>query len=172
VQGEEIMTTVRQISIGGNTVGIIGLDEIFDEVRAMKIAEESELKDMIFSKVKARNYVAPGQEDVYREDLFDEYQVHVGQKKSRTRKSGVTAVRVYGAGCPSCKMLDRMVMEVIAAKGLTVDYQYVTDNREIAATGILGSPALAINGKIVAIGNVPSRGQIEKILMEANEKPP
>jgi len=166
------MTTVRQIGIDGFTVGIIGLDEVFDEVRLMKIADEAELKKIIFEKIQSRNYVAPGQEDAYREDLFDEYLVFTGRQKSRTRKPGVTEARVYGAGCPRCKMLDRMVMEVIADKGLTVDYRYVTDVREIAATGILGSPALAINGKIVAVGNVPSRSQLEKILMEAEEHPP
>jgi small redox-active disulfide protein 2 len=166
------MTTVTQISIGGVTVGIIGLNEIFVEIKVAGVTDEAKLKEMIFEKVKAKNYIAPGQENAYREDLFDEYQVYTGQKRSRTRKSGVTEVRVYGAGCPRCKMLDRMVMEVIAAKELVVDYLYVTDAREIAATGILGSPALAINGKILAVGNVPSRSQIEKILMEAEEHPP
>jgi len=166
------MTTVKQISIGGFTVGIVGLDEVFEEVKNSDEADEARLKDMIFEKVKAKNYIAPGQEESYREDLYDEYMVYSGQQKARTRKAGVTEVRVYGAGCPRCKMLDRMVMEVIAANGLTVDYQYVTDLREIAATGILGSPALAVNGRIVAVGNVPSRGQLEKILAEAKEHPP
>jgi small redox-active disulfide protein 2 len=164
--------SVRQINIGEFTVGIVGLDEIFEEVKAAGESDEARLKEMIFVKVKGKNYIAPGQENNYREDLFDEYLVYTGQRKARARKAGVTEVRVYGAGCPRCKMLDRMVMEVIAAKGLTVDYQYVTDVREIAATGILGSPALAVNGKIVAVGNVPSRSQIEKILMEAEEHPP
>lgn len=166
------MTTVRQISIGGFTVGIIGLEEIFNEVKSSGETDEARLKDLIFEKVKARNYIAPGQEKDYREDLFDEYKVYTGQQKARRRRAGVTEVRVFGAGCPRCKMLDRMVMEVIAAKGLNVDYQYVTDVREIAAAGILGSPALAINGKIVAVGNVPSRAQLEKILAEAKEHPP
>lgn len=166
------MTTVRRIGIGGITVGIIGLDEIFNEVKSSGETDEARLKDMIFEKVKAGNYIAPGQEKDYREDLFDEYKVFTGQQKARTRKAGVTEVRVYGAGCPRCKMLDRMVMEIIVAKELTVDYLYVTDAREIAATGILGSPALAINGKIVAVGNVPSRSQLEKILAEAKEHPP
>lgn len=164
--------SVRQINIGGFTVGIVGLDEVFEEVKNSDETDEVRLKDMIFEKVKAKNYIASGQEKDYREDLYDEYMVYTGQQKARTRKAGVAEVRVYGAGCPRCKMLDRTVMEIIADKGLNVDYLYVTDAREIAATGILGSPALAINGKIVAVGNVPSRSRIEKILMEAREKPP
>jgi len=158
---------VRQISIGGFTVGIIGLDEIFNEVKAAGESDEAKLKDMIFEQVKAKNYIAPGQEQDYREDLFDEYMVYTGRRSSRTKKPGLMELRVYGPGCPRCEMLDRAVMELISAKGLKVDYQYVKDPEEMKRRGIMGSPALVINGKLAALGRAPNRKELEKLLEQA-----
>jgi hypothetical protein len=115
------MEQSRQIRIGGNTIGIIGLDEIFVEVKDAEARGNKALKQLIFEKVKVKNYVPPQLEDRYREDLFDEYRVFTGQQKSRTRKPGVPEIRVYGSGCPRCEQLDRLVMEVIARKGREVD---------------------------------------------------
>jgi len=161
------MTTVRQIGIGGVTVGIIGLDEVFAEVKALVETDEEKLKDMIFEKVKAKNYIVPGQEEYYRDDLFDEYKVYTGQQNARTRKTGRLEIRVYGAGCPRCEQLDRLVMEVIAKNGLAVDYQYVKDIKEMVKLRILASPSLVINGKIAFIGRVPGRKELEKIFRDA-----
>ncbi len=164
------MTKIRQVNIGGFTVGIVGLDEVFEEVKSSGETDEARLKDMIFEKVKAGNYVAPGQKESYREDLYDEYLVYTGQQKSRTEKPGVLEVRVYGPGCPRCEQLDRAVMEVISQKGLKVDYQYVKDIEEMKRLGIMGSPALVINGKLAAVGRAPNRKGIEKLLEKASEQ--
>lgn len=161
---------VRQISIGGFTVGIIGLDDIFDEVKTAGESDDEKLKDLIFEKVKARNYIAPGQEDAYREDLYDEYMVYTGRQSSRTKRSGLLELRVYGPGCPRCGRLDRAVMEVISAQGLNVDYQYVKDPAEMKRRGIMGSPALVINGKLAAVGRAPNRKELEKLLEQAQEQ--
>jgi len=163
------MEQSRQISIGGKTVGIIGLDEIFAEVKAAEVKGANALKQMIFEKVKARNYVPPQLEDLYREDLFDEYLVFTGQQKCRTRKTGVPEIRVYGPGCPRCEQLDRLVMEVIARQGLQVDYQYVKDIREMMKLGIMGTPALVINGNLAAVGRVPNCREVEEFLARAVE---
>jgi predicted DsbA family dithiol-disulfide isomerase len=45
---------------------------------------------------------------------------------------------------------------------------HVTDIKEIARYGIMGSPALLINGKAVAVGSVPPRERIKKWLVEAS----
>ena len=96
------MEQSRQISIGGDIIGITGLDEIFEEIKTSGVKGDSALKQLIFEKVEARNYVPNKSEDVYREDLFDEYKVFTGQQKSRTRKPGVPEIRVYGPVRPCC----------------------------------------------------------------------
>ncbi|MCX5831524.1 MAG: thioredoxin family protein [Deltaproteobacteria bacterium] len=158
------MEQSRQIRIGGNTVGIIDLDEIFSEVRAAGVKGDKAVKQLIIEKVKVKNYVPLQLEDMYREDLFDEYRVFTGQQASRTRKPGVPEIRVYGPGCPLCEQLDRLVMEVIARKGLQVDYRYIKDIREMMKLGLMGTPALVINGKLIAVGRVPNSRELEEIL--------
>ncbi len=158
------MEQSRQVSIGGNTIGIMGLDGIFEEVGAANLKNDTAVKQLILDKVKARNYVPPQLEDLYREDLFEEYQVFTGKQKSRTRKPGVPEIRVYGPGCPRCEQLDRLVMEVIARKGLQVDYQYSKDIQEMMKRGVMGTPALVINGKIVTVGRVPGSREVEEFL--------
>jgi len=158
------MEQSRQIHIGGNTIGIIGLDEIFAEVKAVGVQGDKALKQLIFEKFKVKNYVPLQLEDMYREDLFDEYRVFTGQQQSRTRKPGVLEIRVYGPGCPRCEQLDRLVMEVIARKKLQVDYRYIKDIREMVKLGIMGTPALVINGNVAAVGRVPNSRELEELL--------
>lgn len=158
---------VRQISIGGNRIGLVDIDEIFEQVRALGISDPEELKRMLLEKVKAGNYVPPKLEKVYMEDLLDEYRVFIGEQCRRRRAEGLVEVRVYGQGCPTCERLDRMAMEVIANKGLRVDYQYVTEAGEIRAAGVIGTPALTIDGKVAFLGRVPSAGEMERVLMRA-----
>ncbi len=54
-------------------------------------------------------------------------------------------------------------MEVLNELNLTADLEHVTDVKKIAAYGIMGSPALLINGKVVSVGQVPSKKQIESL---------
>ena len=53
------MEQSRQITIGGNAIGIIDLDEIFAEVKAADVKSDNTMKQLIMEKVKARNYVPP-----------------------------------------------------------------------------------------------------------------
>ena len=163
------MEQSKQIRIGGNTVGIIDLNEIFAEIKAVRVKSDKALKQLLFEKVKVKNYVPPQLEDMYKEDLFDEYRVFTGQQKFRTRKPGVPEIRVYGPGCPRCEQLDRLVMEVIARKGLQVDYRYIKDIQEMMKLGIMGTPALVINGKVAAVGRVPNSRELEEFLAKAVE---
>ena len=72
------MEQPRQIRIGGRIVGIIDLEEIFVGVKALGVKDDKAVKQLILEKVKARNYVPPSSEDLYREELFDEYKVFIG----------------------------------------------------------------------------------------------
>jgi small redox-active disulfide protein 2 len=164
--------SVRQINIGGDRIGLIDIDEIFEKVKKLGIDNEEDLRNTLLEMVRSGNYVPPNMEDVYKEDLLEEYRVFIGELESRPGKLGVPEIRVYGAGCQRCERLDRTVMEIIAGLGTSVDYQYVTDAREISAAGIMGTPALTIDGKVAVMGNVPPRGRLEKIISGALKPDP
>lgn len=158
---------VSRIVIGGNTVGIIDLEEIFLEVKKGGQAESEFVKDLIMAKVKAKNYIPSRLEPTYRNDLYEEFLVFTGKSAARRKESSVIEVRLYGASCSRCEQLDAAVKHILSRERLRVDYQHITDMREIAGAGILGTPALAVAGTVVTSGQVLPEKQLEKALLEA-----
>jgi predicted DsbA family dithiol-disulfide isomerase len=61
-------------------------------------------------------------------------------------------------------------MAVLAEIGLAADLEHVRDIREIAAYGVMGSPALVVDGKVVAAGKIPSKNQLKEWLKAASKK--
>ncbi len=158
---------VSRVTIGGNTVGIIGLEEIFQQAKAAGLQDAGQLKDFILGKVKVNNYIPSRLEPTYREDLFEEFLVFTGELPSRSRANQAMEVRLYGASCSRCEHLDTMVKQILSRRGLKVDYQYITDISEMSRAGIMGSPALAVGGKVVLSGQVPTEKHLEGIILKA-----
>jgi len=79
-------------------------------------------------------------------------------------------IKILGPGCANCDRLEREVMETVNELDLPVGIDHVRDIREIGNYGVMGSPALIINGKVKAVGRVPMRSEIRKWLMEAKNK--
>jgi small redox-active disulfide protein 2 len=74
-------------------------------------------------------------------------------------------VRIYGSSsCARCKGVYELVKEVIAERGLSADVEHITDPKVVAAAGVMASPTLAIDGKIVASGRAPKKKEIERWL--------
>jgi small redox-active disulfide protein 2 len=73
----------------------------------------------------------------------------------------VTTIEVLGPGCRRCTELGRLVRAVVAESGVAADVRSVTDPVEIVARGLfMRTPALVIDGQVVALGRVPSRREI------------
>ncbi len=70
-------------------------------------------------------------------------------------------IEVLGHGCRNCNALEAVVREVVAERGLAADIRHVTDDAEIAARGVLSTPGLVVDGRVVAAGRVPTREQVE-----------
>ncbi len=74
-------------------------------------------------------------------------------------------IKIYGtSNCSRCKGLYELVKEVVAEKDISADVEHVTDIKAVAAAGVMASPSLAIDGKIVASGRVPKKKEIERWL--------
>ncbi|TES89675.1 MAG: thioredoxin family protein [Desulfobacteraceae bacterium] len=78
-------------------------------------------------------------------------------------------IKVLGAGCPRCDHLKQEVMAVMVELKLAADIEHVTDIAEIGRYGVMGTPALIINGKVAAVGSVPSKAQIKAWVKEASK---
>ena len=66
-------------------------------------------------------------------------------------------VKVLGTGCANCKNTIALVQAVAGEKGVAVEVEKVEELRDIMAYGILSTPGVVIDGRVVHAGGVPSR---------------
>ena len=75
-------------------------------------------------------------------------------------------IEVLGPGCNNCVRLEKNTREAVALAGIEAEITKVTDYAEIMAYGIMSTPGLVIDGKVVSYGRVPSAGDIAVWLSE------
>ena len=75
-------------------------------------------------------------------------------------------IKILGPGCHNCKRLDAHTREALASTGLQADIEKVEDITEIMAFGIMRTPCLVIDGKVVFTGEVPTPDRIAEILLQ------
>lgn len=75
---------VRQIEVEGFTVGLLGLDSIFEQLDAMGRRPENSVGDELLAIVQARNYIPRGSEAKYKRALLREYASFCAEKRRMT----------------------------------------------------------------------------------------
>ena len=78
-------------------------------------------------------------------------------------------IRVLGPGCPNCIRLERMVYNACAKLNLDADIQKITDMNEYPKYGLMMTPGLVVNSKLISQGKVPTESTLEHWLTSANE---
>ncbi|WP_432823889.1 thioredoxin family protein [Trichloromonas sp.] len=73
-------------------------------------------------------------------------------------------IQVLGSGCTKCNELAANAREAVQVLGLDAEVEKVTDLMEITKFGILSTPGLAIDGKVVSQGKLLKPDQIMKLL--------
>lgn len=76
-------------------------------------------------------------------------------------------IKVLGSCCGNCDNLVAIVKEVVAEKGLGATVRKVTDYKEIVGYGIMRTPGLVVDGKVLAYGRVPSKEEVSGWLTTA-----
>ena len=69
-------------------------------------------------------------------------------------------IEILGTGCPKCETVAKNVQSAVRELGIQVEVVKVTDIGEIAARGVMLTPALAIDDDIKAVGKVPTVEEI------------
>lgn len=75
-------------------------------------------------------------------------------------------IKVFGLGCPRCKQTEKNAVEALKELNIETNLIYVSDSREIASHGIMTTPGLAIEGKVICTGRIPSVEEIKKWVSE------
>lgn len=73
-------------------------------------------------------------------------------------------IKVLGTGCPKCKSLEKATREAVAEAGISASVTKVEDIVEIMNFGVMTTPALVVDGKVVVKGKVPSVAEIKSLL--------
>ena len=73
-------------------------------------------------------------------------------------------IKVLGTGCANCKNTIALIDQIAKEKGVSVTLEKVEELRAFMVYGVMSTPGVVINGKVVHAGGVPSREKIEKWL--------
>jgi hypothetical protein len=155
----------RLVFVGNTQVGLIGLKEIFEELKSQKGKPGSQLKEMLVEKVGQKNYVPRSVREEYAMALFREFKKFLGEKVEEER-SGFLDVIILGQGCYSCNRLEQDVMSVLSETGIQASLNHITEPSLFVQYGNPAVPALIINGKVKSRGTLPVKSMIKKWLEE------
>ena len=73
-------------------------------------------------------------------------------------------IKILGSGCKNCEKLEKNTKQALANLKADADIQKVTDFGEIAGYGVMSTPALVIDEKVVSMGKVLKPEEVEKLL--------
>jgi Thioredoxin domain len=158
---------ITRINVGGHATGIIGLGPILEEVaKEFKSRTDDEIKAELLNRLSRKNYINSRTKDMYGHAFLREYKKFVGEPFEDTGGGGLE-IKVLGPGCPRCEKLEQDLMAMMAELNIAAGLEHVRDPLEIANFGVMGMPALIINGEIKAAGSVPPKNKLKEWLLEA-----
>lgn len=77
-------------------------------------------------------------------------------------------IKVLGTCCGNCKTTLKLIEDMAAAKGVAVRLEKVEEIRDIMGYGVMSTPGVVVDGKVVHAGGVPSREKIEQWLVDVS----
>ena len=73
-------------------------------------------------------------------------------------------IQILGTGCPKCKKLAELAEQAAGELGLSYELEKVTEIPKIIAFGVVTTPGLAVDGKVLAAGSLPSYEKVKELL--------
>ena len=73
-------------------------------------------------------------------------------------------LQIYGSGCETCKSLAAHAEAAAQALGVSFEMEKVTDMNAIIDAGVMRTPALAVDGKVIIQGKVASADEVRALL--------
>ena len=85
-------------------------------------------------------------------------------EQAESAKTEGASVKVLGSGCQKCNALEAATKEALAQLGMDMTIEHVTDFAKIASYGVMTTPALVVDGKVVSYGKVLKTEEVIAIL--------
>ena len=70
-------------------------------------------------------------------------------------------IKVLGSGCSKCVTTAKLIEEVAQEKGVEIRLEKITDMAQIVGYGVMSTPGVVVDGKVVHAGGIPDRSRIE-----------
>ena len=70
-------------------------------------------------------------------------------------------IKILGTGCANCQNTYKLVAEVAKARGIDIHLDKIEDLKAIMGYGVMSTPGVVIDGKVVHAGGVPPRAKVE-----------
>ena len=77
-----------------------------------------------------------------------------------------SGIKVLGSGCVKCNALEQATREALAELGMETEIDHVTDFAQIAAYGVMTTPALVVDGKVVSYGKVLKKDEAKALIQK------
>ena len=91
------------------------------------------------------------------------------QEAAPVQGGQVSGIQVLGSGCAKCNALEDAVKAALAELGQEPAVEHVTDFVQIAAMGVMTTPALAVDGRVVSSGRVLTKEEAKQLIQEARK---
>lgn len=78
-------------------------------------------------------------------------------------------VKILGGGCARCNQLEEATIQALSELGMDTTVDHVRDYEKIAAYGVMSTPALVVDGKVVSYGKVLKKDEVIELLKRARE---
>ena len=161
---------ITRIKIGNDRIGIIGLKHVLTEVADTCAAQtDEEIRTELLRRLDQRNYIPESWKDEYGKAFLREFKKFTGRSVEGMASDGLE-IRVLGPGCVRCNQLKQDLIAVMTEMDMAADLEHVTDIAEIGSYGVMGTPALVINGEVKSVGSIPPKTKLKQWLQGAFEK--
>jgi len=75
-------------------------------------------------------------------------------------------IRILGTGCPKCKTLEKLTRETVSKLGIEAEVSKEEDIMKIMEYGVMKTPGLVVDGKVVLSGRLPSEKELTELLTQ------
>ena len=159
---------VTQIKVGNSPVGIMGMKRVMEDM-AEEFGErpDQEVVEELLNRLGKRNYIPQTVRENYGKAFLREFRKFTGKPVEEEEGEGLS-IKLLGPGCVQCDRLEQELMQAMAETGIIADMEHVRNIKEIGKYGVMGTPALIINGKVKSVGKVPPRTSLIQWLKEAS----
>lgn len=80
------------------------------------------------------------------------------------RKKKEQGIKILGSGCSKCLALEKSAREALAELNVEENIDYITDFSQIASYGVMSTPTLVVNRKVVSYGKVLNKDEVKELL--------